>query len=890
MIMPKFRRFNFIATSLLVCLFLYAAAISPKTSVAAQKHRPDTTLKVKNTELRLFVEKLARLYNVDILYGDNLVKNIFVSGDYSGLSLEETLFRVLQKTNIAFKRMNEQQFYFYNKSEVSHFDISGRALDSKSGEPLPFANVRLADLNVGATTDQQGYFALRSLPVESCTLQVSYIGYVSKQTIIEPTNLAPVVEVKLTSQPIAFDAVTLEASQRQIFHMSANSGQLTVSAKKFDDLPILGEKDILRTIELTPGISGGASGSSGITIRGSSSLDNLVLLDGMPIYNVNHSFGLLSAFSSDAIKDVRIYKGGFPARYGGRLSGVVELTTKNGNFSEPGINIGIGPMNVGVGLSVPLGGKGAFFMAGRHSYNTNLSKDMHRKLFRTEPYFPQLLYPAGFTEKQDADSTFNPVKAKETYATDISFYDLIAKTTFFTSAKDILTASVYLGADKILSDYNLQELRRQNQKNNSASAGMSAQWRRQWNTGLSSTFQLTRSEYATSYKDKKELNFASEFDDQYVSQFFAYKNKLQNLAGNLRNTAQIQTNLTINFGAELSKISTTWQQEGSFLGAKLNRVTNATSLSFYLESDWRVSQKLEARLGFRTTYFDQMDTYYHLPRLALSYHLNDNWSLKSAWGKYRQFILNFTDEFQYFGREIPWLLANGFDLKPASAEHYIFGTHWQKNGWLFDIEFYQKELAGLVEMENELIINEATVISKTFFIQSPGRFKGVDILAQKNMKNFTGWISYSHNQTNIHPKSGSSYATATDIPHKIDLVASYAQQAWALSTTWHISSGRPYSTPKIQAVDVGAEDAYFLLPPNRRNERRLPASQRLDVSVSRKFNQNHLSGKLAFSIYNLLNRDNVWYRHFDVEQGKLKALNVKLQGFTPSLSLELQFH
>lgn len=892
------RWFSFTKTILTICLITSCIFFLPNATRAQKKHHPATTLKVKDTPLRTVLGKLSQLYKVDILYGDELVRNVTVSGDFSDMAIEDVLFQILRDTHLAFKRLGESQFYFYDKSNIQHFDISGRVLDSGTGETLPFANIRLAHLGTGTTTDQQGYFALRHVPARLCTLEVNYIGYASRTAVVDPTNLQPEIEIELTHEPVQMESVTVEALNREIFQVSDKPSQMAISSRSFDDLPNLGEKDILRSIELMPGITGGASGASGITIRGSSSLDNLVLLDGMPIYNVNHSFGLLSAFSSEAIKDVRIYKGGYPAQYGGRLSGVVELTAKTGNFSEPSLSIGVGPINAKASLGIPLAGKGAVFLAGRHSYNAILSRNLHKKLFVTEPYFPQFIYIAGFSENPDGSEppSANIPQIEEPLSADISFYDLIGKLTYLPSRKDILTFSTYLGSDDILSELDFPDVYRSNEKNKSASEGVSAQWRHQWDTGYYSILQFTGSDYSTRYKARDQITAPEEFGEQHdlsVLASYEYKNSLENFTASWRNALQTHSNFDLAFGAELSKTRTIWQQSDNIVAGDFSKVAEATDLSVYFANNWQIGRSFETNLGLRTTYYDQTDKAYWLPRLSSTYHISDAWSFKGAWGKYSQFLLNFADEFQFFGREIPWLLADGVDLAPGFSDHYVLGTHWQQNGWLFDLEVYQKNLRGLVELQNVVTLGDTALAIAPFFGQRQGNARGVDILLQRNARGFTGWLSYSYNQTRVQSNETSGfpeYPTTTDIPHQLGLVASYANRDWSFSATWQVSSGRPYSIPQVEALVDNFGTSYFLLSPDKRNQARLPISQRLDLSISCKFSLKHLSSEIGFSIYNLFNRDNVWYRHFDVERGDLRAVDVKLLGFTPSLSVELQFH
>jgi hypothetical protein len=247
-------------------------------------------------------------------------------------------------------------------------DIKGYVIDAKSGENLPYANVTVKGEKIGATTNTEGYFIILNVPLKVDTLEIFYIGYVTKIVDLKNMDRSKTLTIKMEQSFLETEAITVTAEEYQIWKKSDEVSQITFSPMQISSLPNLGEADIFRSLQLLPGISGVSDGSAGLYIRGGTPDQNLVLLDGMTVYHVDHFFGFFSAFNADAIKDVQVFKGGFPSIYGGRLSSVVDLTGKTGNVNETRIGLGINLLSVNGLLEVPLFEKGSFIISARRSY------------------------------------------------------------------------------------------------------------------------------------------------------------------------------------------------------------------------------------------------------------------------------------------------------------------------------------------------------------------------------------------------------------------------------------------------------------------------------------------------------------------------------------------
>ena len=264
---------------------------------------------------------------------------------------------------------NLTSFLLGDKTQMNQITISGVVKDKESGETLPFANVFIKDTNIGTTTNGDGFFTLFNVPSENSTIQVQYLGYKVETLTLTKEIVKDKITILLAPDFNKLDEVVINTdSRQQIIKMNENVSQISLSPKRLASIPNLGEKDIFRALQLLPGVSGTNESSAGLYVRGGTPDQNLVLLDGFTVYHVDHFYGFFSAFNSDAIKDIQLFKGGFPAEYGGRISSVMDLTGKRGNINKVSFSGGLSLVSANATLEIPIGEKANLLLAGRRSY------------------------------------------------------------------------------------------------------------------------------------------------------------------------------------------------------------------------------------------------------------------------------------------------------------------------------------------------------------------------------------------------------------------------------------------------------------------------------------------------------------------------------------------
>ncbi|MFT7163005.1 MAG: ferric enterobactin receptor, partial [Bacteroidia bacterium] len=356
------------------------------------------------------LKNLSIKYGLRMEYDKSDIDNKMLSVQfYKELALDEVLEKLLAGQDLHFmitsdkkviiKPIGEELRAVYEPTQFD-FSFTGKIVDFESGETLPYANVYVKSTKTGATSNIDGYFTLLNVPSDTSTLVVQYIGYLKEEFHLSPEMLEKGVKIGIQAIGTQLDEVIISDKKEHMMKASEGVSMVKVSPAQLSSLPSLGEKDIFRSLQLLPGISGTNETSSGLYVRGGTPDQNLVLLDGFTVYHVDHFYGFFSAFNANAIKDVQLYKGGFEAKYGGRLSSVVELTGKSGNTNKVSGNVGLSAVTGNASIEVPFAdGDGTFLFAGRRSYTDIIQSGLYDDIFTIfngeEEEAPQVAGPGG---------------------------------------------------------------------------------------------------------------------------------------------------------------------------------------------------------------------------------------------------------------------------------------------------------------------------------------------------------------------------------------------------------------------------------------------------------------------------------------------------------------
>ena len=790
--------------------------------------------------------------------------------------------------------------------------IGGKINDINSGESLPYAKVTIKDTNRVSTANQDGSFTILNIPVGSI-LVINKMGYESKEIKVSSDTKRLIINLyKLEKDSLIEDVVVVGSVNSNMMQQSGIS-QFSLSPDLTRSLPNLGEQDIFRSMQLLPGVSGSNESSSGLVVRGGTIDQNLVLFDDFTVYHVDHVFGFFSAFNNNAIKDVQFYKGGFGAKYGGRMSSVVDITGKDGNTEQFGIGASVSLLSTNAVVEQPFAdGAGSFILTGRKSYQSDLYNDILESVTGEN----QNAQAGTSTPGQFALGRFSI--EPESY-----FYDMNAKLTYRLPNDDKFSISFYNGADELDNSRDVDgnadisrlcELFDGNgpfggtfceeeisfavgtiDLSEWGNTGISAKYSHQWNDRLDTNFVISASEYF-SYRDRfinTQVIYEDSDDEPTTGESSSNEdNQLDDFTVKIENDYYLNQWNTLSFGLQYTQqnIDFSLIQNGDLVLETKNEGATST---VYIE-DEIVINALTVIPGLRVSKYSINDEVYTEPRLSISYELNDTTQLRAAFGDYHQFALSVARQSIEEGPRNFWTLADGETVPVSKSSHFILGTTHYVGNYNFNIELFHKEYEGLSEFTQQTrpIRNEdgtgLTLILEQEFHTGSGTASGVELFLQKNIGDLTGWVGYTFSEViyDFPTVSDTTYFADQDATNEFKTVLMYRWGDWDLASTFIYATGRPY-TEVLGVVEDTFPPTYEVGP---KNDLRYDDYHRLDLSFTYNFLTRGLDGQAGLSIFNLYDRKNQWYTEYEIIEGEILETEITYRGFTPSLFFKVDLY
>jgi hypothetical protein len=756
--------------------------------------------------------------------------------------------------------------------QTSRITLSGTIKDAKNGESLIGATVlaKGPNGNTGAVTNTYGFYSI-SVPPGSYTVTVQFVSYATKTFPISLTQ-PKTLDAELTEEGLSLQEVVIKA-EKQDDNITRNQvGVEKINIQAIKTVPVLfGEQDVLKTIQLLPGVKSAGEGQSGFFVRGGAADQNLILLDGAPVYNASHLLGFFSVFNSDALKDATLYKGGIPAEFGGRTSSVLDIHMKEGNSKQLSVSGGIGLISSRLTVEAPIKkDKGSFIISGRRTY-----ADLFLKLSR--------------------DSTVNQNK--------LYFYDLNAKANYKLGEKDWIYASGYFGTDKLGfgNSFGIDW----------GNATGTLRWNHIYNPRLFSNTSLIYSNYRYNInvgEDEQAIKISSRIQDWNLKQDYEYYL-------NDRNTLKFGWNLIhhtivpgeVTAGSEASIGNIDLSKKYGYEGAA------------YVSNETKFSERLMVKYGLRLSGFQQVgpstiytynpdrsvasrteygsgegiSNYFNLePRASLNYIINPQSSIKFALERNAQYLhllsnstaTNPTDQ---------WIMSSN-NVKPQLANQISAGyfRNFADNKYEFSTEAYYKTMSNQIDYRNgaELRANQNV---EADLVYGDGRAYGLEFSLKKKTGNFTGWLSYTLSRTERRfdeINNGSYFPARQDRTHDIALVGTYQlSPKLILSGNFIYYTGNAITYPTGKYSLEGRTISLY----SERNSYRMPNYHRLDLGLTwirRKTATAERSWN--FSVYNTYGRENAYtvdFRENENDPSRLEAVQTALFRWVPSVTYNFKF-
>ena len=788
-------------------------------------------------------------------------------------------------------------FSFISFSQT--FTISGTIKEKNSGEPIIGAKIYDLKSKKGTISNEYGFYSL-TLPKDSVYLRVSYMGFSAMEYQMDGSqNYALSVELNTVQD---LDEVTVNAVKN--IEEQTQMSSFDVSLEKIKSLPVfLGEKDIIKTIQLFPGVQSGSEGSSGIYVRGGGQDQNLMLLDGVPIYNATHLFGFFSIFNADAINKVTMIKGGFPARYGGRLSSVLDIRMKEGNMKKFHGEGSIGIISSKLSLEGPIvKDKTSFIISGRRTYIDLLAR----------PFVAVRNNRQGGKEGSDGSSN--------NQTGGYYFWDLNAKINHKFSETSRLYLSGYFGRDRFYNDgtneYSTEEDNSTTSQTNSnglrwGNAIAAVRWNKIVNPKLFMNVTGTFSEY------QFRVGFENESSTSYpnaptTSQTLAanYDSGIQDWGVKVDFDYRPNPNHTIKFG--LGDTYHTFTPGVNQIQLS-NSVSSGIDTTFgsrrqyghehwaYFEDDWEVSNRLKFNIGLHVSGFKASQEWYPSiqPRFSARYMLTDNSSLKMSYSRMTQFLHLLTNPTIGLPTDL-WVPVTDRVAPEYSNQIALGYAQTLKKGIQFSIEGYYKDMENLIAYKEGVSFFGSDEDWQNKITIGKGNSYGMEVLLEKKRGKTTGWIGYTLSWSNRQFDSlnfGDPYPYIYDRRHDIGLAVTHKfNEKVDIGIVWVFGSG--YATTLAQqtylgvnGLSIGGNTAYEPIEHiEARNDYRMPAYHRLDLGVNVHKKREKWESTWSFGLYNAYSRQNAFYLFFEEGDDGTRTLNqLSLFPVLPSISYSFKF-
>ncbi len=854
--------------------------------------------------LNSVLKDLQKNYELQFAFDEKRISDIFVDQAFTNVKLKDFLIQYLRPKGLSFYVLDET-IIIKPEDEIpidklpvfeKKYNLSGYVFDSLTGERLPYALVKFSPGDLVSTSNLNGFFSIKDIPVANGKIEIFYLGYGKENLKIESIEKSGDLKVSLTSDNAVLNEVLVEGNPNEIVSIGDEVSKININPAQMEHLPNLGEVDIFRSIQLLPGINGTFETASSINIRGSAPDHNLILFDGFNVYHLDHFFGIFSAFNNNSIKNIQVFKGGFESKYGGRVGGVLDITGKSGSSEKPIYGLGINFIGINALAEVPIGEKTNLFFAARRSLTDLIPTRSYRELIENVLNNDLNADPGNIYKSYDE---LNPI---------FNFYDMNAKVTHRFSDNEKIALSFYQGRDLLridnTSDFQNLTFNTEN-RTRWGNVGLGLTYSKQWEKNLYSDFSLGYSNYFSrvTYGASKEFINDNESLNELI--LFEQKNDVDDVSLKIDNGWNYSGNNLLEFGLLITNNAISYSVFiDSVFTEELSERGNQTA--GYVQNRFRLGSRSEIVPGIRINYYDITGDIFFEPRLKANYKLFDDLTLKGAYGRYNQVVSRVLRRNIFASNPDFWVLSDGVNIPVLSSDHLIAGFNYKfSSKWSIDMEMYQKWDRGVLEYipPEGIFANEAPEYSPYF--RGNSESKGIEFILQKKGKIYNGWISYAYSFSDNQFEElneSEKYPSNQDQRHEVKIVNIVSYKKFEFSAVWIYGSGRPYTSPlgNFRIDNPGNGDIEVLYVSDI-NSFRLPEYHRLDISVIYKQKIVGLESELGFSIFNLYDRKNIKFRRFrkideDIENVQNTIGNTNyvqndllLLGFTPNISLKVRF-
>jgi hypothetical protein len=767
--------------------------------------------------------------------------------------------------------------------------LSGTIYDDYNNETLIGVSIYFPELNAGTTSNEYGFYSI-TVPKGNHKIQISYLGYSTViETIVLLEKTSKNFNLKIASESL--NEIIIESNIEKLNLKTPQMSVNNLTSSTIKQIPVvLGEADIIKSLILLPGVTSAGEGASGFNVRGGAADQNLILLDEAIVFNSSHLFGFFSVFNPDVIKNVKLYKGGIPAKYGGRLSSVLDIYQKEGNSKDFNVTGGIGLISSRLLIEGPLEKeKSSFLIGGRSSY-----AHLFLPLFDNDnkAYFYDLNSKINYRFNDSNNVFLSTYFGKDVFGVSDNFVNNYGNTVVNLRWNHLFTDKLFSNLSLIYSDYFYGLIL--------DFVGF------EWDSGITN-FNL-KYDFSHYVSEKVKLNYginniyikfnpgkiepnredsgiiAEKLIDKYANEFAAYVDAEHKISENFR----------LQYGVRFSHFTRLGQDE-------LNTYANGEAVIYNTEFKKYESAEAIGVENFKRS--DVISNFYNFePRVSMSYTLDDNTSIKASYNRMVQYLHLLSNTASPTPLDV-WA-PSGKYIKPQLLDQYAVGyfKSFKDGKYTLEAETFYKDIQNRIDYINgaNLVANNEI---ETIILNGKARAYGLEILLKKNEGKFQGWVAYTLSRSEqltagrsaVEPgiNNGEWYSTPFDKTHDFSINASYKlNEKWKFNSNFVYQTGQPANYPvgqyEVQGLNVPIYDN------NRRNADRLPAYHRLDIAATltpEKNKNRRWQGEWVFGIYNLYGRENAASLAFRQNQETFRneAIQTSIFGIVPSVTYNFKF-
>ena len=873
---------------------LLAIAFTASLTLCAQE---TYDVSFEDTSLEDAIKEIARKYNLKFSFDPQLLQQYRITKKIQTNKEKRLLEELLAGVPLHYKKANNFILLIPDKVPEPK-KIVGKVYDSGTGQVLSYAQVATVDnANI---SDGTGAFSMK-VPRDSIQITVTHLGYKPNTFWIKPDvekiNIELTPDIRVLPEFIFSDYSKNKAQGKFSSHFSINPKQVQY-------LPSVGEPDIFRSMQLLPGISASDDSNAGLVVRGSDPSQNHIILDGFTLYHLNHLFGLYSTFNPYVINQIDLYKSGFTARYGGRISSVVNATGKRGNTDKLKAGIGISLTSFNTYFETPINKKISVIFGLRQSYQNFIKNNIYDRFLKDNRV--DLTRSNALREGFQSDPDFH-------------FFDMNTKVSANLGKNSNLDLNFYFSNDDFESEIDIggDEFFLWTDIANWSNLGFSMFWNKDWGR-VSSTIGTSFSNFESSstfiesfeiigdlFQDT--LLFSPTIDTIRDSYEQGQINNIEELSMSLKNEIEINDRSKLFVGTDLSSYFVEYFYDEGFENELINfddSLQTSAQVSSYVEYETNFN-RFHVNLGLRYNYFELADRNDWEPRLNAKYYFTDDLSWNFSWSKHHQYITRIADNPFANSDTQTWVMADNETFPTMESTHWVSGLKFNKDQWSADLEFYLRNSSNIFIPEIFYFTNFESIVIKPDLIDAffedeldytvDGSSRGLDFFLKYKTDRFTSWLSYSLSENkNQSPlvNGGKVFNNSFDQRHEVNQVNLLKAGNWHFSSQFVYGSGRPYTAPKSEDIDEFEAILYDL---NLINAERLPSYHRLDLSANYKMNFKKIGLEAGFTLFNVYNRRNIRSRRFvltndiDSERLEVKPVDFRVLGLTPNLTLNFSF-